>query len=50
MAKTNNKSIKIDKGSGFPGYNINFGQRTYIMGIVNVTPDSFSDGGDFFFG
>ncbi|NMA03099.1 MAG: dihydropteroate synthase [Clostridiales bacterium] len=48
MAKTNNKSIKIDKGSGFPGYNINFGQRTYIMGIVNVTPDSFSDGGDFF--
>lgn len=24
------------------------GQKTYIMGIVNVTPDSFSDGGDFF--
>ncbi|MBN2058332.1 MAG: dihydropteroate synthase [Candidatus Saganbacteria bacterium] len=22
-----------------------FGQRTYIMGVVNVTPDSFSDGG-----
>ena len=22
-----------------------FGQRTYVMGIVNVTPDSFSDGG-----
>lgn len=22
-------------------------QRTYIMGIVNVTPDSFSDGGDY---
>ncbi len=22
-----------------------FGQRTYIMGILNVTPDSFSDGG-----
>ncbi|MCE5286889.1 MAG: dihydropteroate synthase [Pelosinus sp.] len=23
------------------------GQRTYIMGILNVTPDSFSDGGSF---
>jgi dihydropteroate synthase len=22
-----------------------FGQRTYVMGILNVTPDSFSDGG-----
>ena len=25
-----------------------YGKRTYIMGILNVTPDSFSDGGDFF--
>ncbi|RKD32970.1 dihydropteroate synthase [Thermohalobacter berrensis] len=25
----------------------NFGKKTYIMGILNVTPDSFSDGGDF---
>ena len=25
-----------------------FGKRTYIMGILNVTPDSFSDGGDYF--
>lgn len=24
------------------------GERTYIMGIINVTPDSFSDGGDRF--
>lgn len=24
-----------------------FGKRTYIMGILNLTPDSFSDGGDF---
>ena len=23
------------------------GERTYIMGILNVTPDSFSDGGKF---
>ncbi len=26
---------------------LDFGLRTYIMGILNVTPDSFSDGGDF---
>ncbi|EAZ91694.1 dihydropteroate synthase [Crocosphaera chwakensis] len=25
----------------------NWGKRTYLMGILNVTPDSFSDGGDF---
>ncbi|HTY13124.1 MAG TPA: dihydropteroate synthase [Candidatus Omnitrophota bacterium] len=24
-----------------------FGKRTYLMGILNVTPDSFSDGGKF---
>ncbi|MBN3958867.1 dihydropteroate synthase [Nostoc sp. NMS8] len=24
-----------------------WGQRTYLMGILNVTPDSFSDGGEF---
>jgi len=25
-----------------------WGKRTYIMGILNVTPDSFSDGGQYF--
>jgi dihydropteroate synthase len=25
----------------------NWGERTYIMGVLNVTPDSFSDGGKF---
>ncbi len=24
----------------------NIGERTYIMGILNFTPDSFSDGGN----
>ena len=24
------------------------GERTLIMGVLNVTPDSFSDGGKFF--
>ena len=28
-------------------YRLNWGQRTYIMGILNLTPDSFSDGGEF---
>jgi dihydropteroate synthase len=28
--------------------NFDFGKKTYIMGILNVTPDSFSDGGEFF--
>ncbi|MCK5485087.1 MAG: dihydropteroate synthase, partial [Desulfobacterales bacterium] len=30
------------------GYDMEFGRRTCIMGVVNVTPDSFSDGGKFF--
>ncbi|KPK03035.1 MAG: dihydropteroate synthase [Nitrospira bacterium SG8_35_4] len=28
-------------------YSFDFTQRTYIMGILNVTPDSFSDGGSY---
>ena len=27
---------------------LDLSRRTYIMGILNVTPDSFSDGGEFF--
>ena len=29
-------------------YTLPLGEKTYIMGICNVTPDSFSDGGEFF--
>jgi dihydropteroate synthase len=29
-------------------HTLKFGERTQIMGIINVTPDSFSDGGQFF--
>ena len=25
--------------------NLMYGNRTYVMGILNTTPDSFSDGG-----
>ncbi|MGI8885209.1 MAG: dihydropteroate synthase, partial [Pyrinomonadaceae bacterium] len=27
---------------------INYGEKTLIMAILNVTPDSFSDGGKFY--
>lgn len=29
------------------GRTFNWGDRTYLMGVLNVTPDSFSDGGQF---
>ncbi len=29
------------------GHLLDFGKETYVMGILNVTPDSFSDGGQF---
>lgn len=29
-------------------YTLELGRRTYIMGVLNVTPDSFSDGGIYF--
>lgn len=29
-------------------YELDFGSKTHIMGILNVTPDSFADGGRFF--
>ena len=30
------------------GNSFNWGERTYLMGVLNVTPDSFSDGGEFY--
>ena len=30
----------------YPGGSFSFGRRTYVMGVLNITPDSFSDGGD----
>ena len=37
----NNKKITIRNKV------LEWGKRTYLMGVLNVTPDSFSDGGDF---
>jgi len=30
------------------GYTLDLSLRTHVMGVINVTPDSFSDGGQFF--
>lgn len=37
----------LDKCSSFKfgKYNLEIGRKKYVMGILNVTPDSFSDGG-----
>ncbi|WP_340674379.1 dihydropteroate synthase [Moorella sulfitireducens (nom. illeg.)] len=40
--KTGIKEIKCPRGP------LILGRRTLVMGIINVTPDSFSDGGRFF--
>ncbi|MGL1891513.1 MAG: dihydropteroate synthase [Spirochaetaceae bacterium] len=37
----------INSVTKWRSFNFNWGERTYIMGILNVTPDSFSDGGEF---
>ena len=34
--------MKFFKANNF---SLNLGEKTYIMGILNLTPDSFSDGG-----
>ncbi|MFA4981335.1 MAG: dihydropteroate synthase [Candidatus Omnitrophota bacterium] len=43
-AKTRQPDIDIEIGR----FRLAFSVRTYVMGILNVTPDSFSDGGKFF--
>lgn len=37
--------MKTFSGNGF---SFSLGERTYIMGILNFTPDSFSDAGEYF--
>lgn len=41
------KFTSAKKRMRFSGRELIFGERTLIMGILNLTPDSFSDGGDF---
>jgi dihydropteroate synthase len=42
VKNNNNKIIKWPKGK------LDFSGGTLVMGVLNVTPDSFSDGGEFF--
>jgi dihydropteroate synthase len=38
----------IDRKLTIRNKSFEWGKRTYLMGVLNVTPDSFSDGGDFY--
>ncbi|MBM7614943.1 dihydropteroate synthase [Alkaliphilus hydrothermalis] len=40
---TLDRNVLIDMGK----YQLELGKKTYIMGILNITPDSFSDGGNY---
>ena len=44
LSHSNRKEFVIN----FDGGTLDLGHRTYIMGILNVTPDSFSDGNVYF--
>ena len=39
--------IRDRQGGASLNRTFNWGERTYLMGILNVTPDSFSDGGKY---
>ncbi len=51
LAKEIEKALQnydaIPKPIKFGNKVLNIGERTFIMGVLNVTPDSFSDGGKF---
>jgi dihydropteroate synthase len=41
------KMVTKDKQIECGKYTLNYGEKTQVMGILNVTPDSFSDGGNY---
>jgi dihydropteroate synthase len=41
------KALEAPEAIELGGRRLEFGARTFVMGVVNVTPDSFSDGGRF---
>lgn len=43
----NKAESKIQNCLVIRGHTFEWGKRTYLMGVLNVTPDSFSDGGEF---
>ena len=45
----NSRHLDMEKYTiSWRSHTLKLGERTCIMGVVNVTPDSFSDGGKFF--
>jgi len=40
--------LRLPAVAGLPSRTLVLGERTLVMGVLNVTPDSFSDGGKFF--
>ena len=38
----------MDVSLRWSGHRLELGARTHVMGVLNVTPDSFSDGGRYF--
>ncbi|MEM8611527.1 MAG: dihydropteroate synthase [Cyanobacteria bacterium P01_H01_bin.105] len=46
MAEGRQKSVSRQPWD-IRGHQFNWGDRTYLMGVINITPDSFSDGGQF---
>jgi len=46
-------TTSVGESTGFftlnwTGFSLDLSERTHVMGVLNVTPDSFSDGGHFF--
>ncbi|RKY40856.1 MAG: dihydropteroate synthase [Candidatus Makaraimicrobium thalassicum] len=44
-SRTTGRSLKVRNNIPLKDYTLPVGERTCVMGILNVTPDSFSDGG-----
>ncbi|MCK5534478.1 dihydropteroate synthase [bacterium] len=44
LNNSSERNFKIKCG----GYLLDFNKKTYIMGVLNITPDSFSDGGKYY--
>lgn len=47
MLKRKKFRLRLPAAAGLPSRTIALGERTLIMAVLNVTPDSFSDGGLF---
>jgi dihydropteroate synthase len=39
--------LRLPAVAGLPSRTLQLGERTLVMGVLNVTPDSFSDGGNY---